>query len=208
MAIAKYPGTCTRCNGRIETGDRVMFFNRPRPKSIFHAVCPDGAMPGTPTEDGGVGTPEAETTPRATGDLASIIADAVAQHLDLRTPAATVDEPALMAKVQTMFNRMLVEAQTPTIIHVDVTRSGGDPRRITGAHKSMPALLRVLGRRRHVYLWGPAGSGKSTAAKQAAEALGLDYGYISLNPQTPDSRLQGFIDANGVYRDPVFRRCY
>jgi cobaltochelatase CobS len=39
----------------------------------------------------------------------------------------------------------------------------------------------------------------------AASALGREYGYASLNPQTPESRLLGFIDAGGTYRRTVFR---
>jgi midasin (ATPase involved in ribosome maturation) len=52
------------------------------------------------------------------------------------------------------------------------------------------------------------GSGKSTDAKHAAESLKREFGYISLNPQTPESRLLGFIDANGKYRATVFFKLY
>lgn len=75
-------------------------------------------------------------------------------------------------------------------------------------HKCYPTLLYFLSRRRHVYIYGPMGSGKSHAAQQAAEALGLDYAYVSLNPQSPASLLTGFIDAQGRYVRTKFRDCY
>ena len=79
---------------------------------------------------------------------------------------------------------------------------------IENPHKLFPKLLYHISKRNHVYMHGPVGSGKSTAAMQAATALSLDYGYISLCPQTAESRLQGFIDANGVFRDPIFYRLF
>ena len=72
----------------------------------------------------------------------------------------------------------------------------------------MPQLLYLLSKRHHVYLYGGPGGGKSTAAKQAADALGIQFGYISLNPQTPDSRLMGYMDATGNYRETLFHKLY
>lgn len=82
------------------------------------------------------------------------------------------------------------------------------------AHKLLPTLVKLVsltgitGHRQNVYMHGPAGSGKSTATKQAAEALKLRYGYISLNPQTSDSRLLGYMHAGGEYVKTEFFRCY
>jgi MoxR-like ATPase len=70
----------------------------------------------------------------------------------------------------------------------------------------LPRLLRYIQRGKHVYLYGAPGGGKSTAAEQAAEALGREYFYISLNPQSPRSDLQGLIDAMGTYRTALFRK--
>lgn len=73
------------------------------------------------------------------------------------------------------------------------------------AHKDLPLLVKLVsayaanGHRPNIYMHGAAGSGKSTAARQASEVLKLPYGYISLNPQTPDSRLLGYMHAGGEY---------
>lgn len=82
------------------------------------------------------------------------------------------------------------------------------------AHKDLPLLVKLItvyganGHRPNVYMHGPAGSGKSTAARQASDVLKLPYGYISLNPQTPDSRLLGYMHAGGEYVKSEFFQRY
>jgi hypothetical protein len=83
------------------------------------------------------------------------------------------------------------------------------------AHKTLESLVKLVsirnnaGHRFNVYLHGPAGSGKSSGARQVKDILNAErYGYISLNPQTPDSRLLGFIHAGGQYVESEFYRCY
>jgi MoxR-like ATPase len=60
---------------------------------------------------------------------------------------------------------------------------------------------------RHMYIWGPPGSGKSTAVRQASESLGIRYYYRSLSPSDVPSKLEGFMDVHGVVRDTEFVRC-
>ena len=93
-------------------------------------------------------------------------------------------------------------------LKIDIVRPSGKVKRIDNAHVAMPQLMYLLSKRHHAYLYGGPGSGKSTAAKMAADALGIRFGYISLNPQTPDSRLLGYMDANGNYRETLFYQLY
>ena len=79
---------------------------------------------------------------------------------------------------------------------------------IDNAHHMLSTLIQYAAKGRHTYLYGPAGSGKSTAARQAAEALKLPYHYISLTPQTPECRLMGYMDAHGRYVRTPFREAY
>jgi MoxR-like ATPase len=55
-------------------------------------------------------------------------------------------------------------------------------------------------------LAGPAGSGKTTLAQQAAKALGLDF--YSTGALSSDFRLTGFMDARGEYVVSVFRQAF
>lgn len=91
---------------------------------------------------------------------------------------------------------------------IEVKSPDGKINQISHPHHQLKTLLYIIQKRKHVYLWGGPGSGKSTATQQVATAMGLPFGYISLNPQTPDSRLLGFIDASGVYRETVFAKIY
>lgn len=53
-----------------------------------------------------------------------------------------------------------------------------------------------------VYLYGPAGTGKSYLARQIADDLGLDFYFT--NCVTQEFKLTGFIDANGKYQETAF----
>jgi hypothetical protein len=77
-------------------------------------------------------------------------------------------------------------------------------------HHKFPLLLRLAthlsGSRRNIWLAGPAGSGKTTAAHQVAVALGLPFdshGAI----RTP-FQVTGHYDIHGTYRPSQFRRIF
>lgn len=76
------------------------------------------------------------------------------------------------------------------------------------SHPALSDVLAALEAGQHVYLVGPPGTGKSFITQQAAQILGLTYGAMSCGPQTPESRLWGYNDANGNYVDTEFRRRY
>ena len=65
-------------------------------------------------------------------------------------------------------------------------------------------VLFLLANRRHVYLHGPTGTGKTEMAVMCAQSLGVDFEYQNQVILRPD--VQGFVDANGTYHDtPVIR---
>lgn len=65
-------------------------------------------------------------------------------------------------------------------------------------------VLFLLSNRRHVYLYGPTGTGKTEMAVMCAQSLGVDFEYQNQVILRPD--VQGFVDANGTYHDtPVIR---
>lgn len=75
-------------------------------------------------------------------------------------------------------------------------------------HKVLPTVIGVLASGDHAWLVGPAGTGKSTIGHDAARALTLQFGAISLSPNTPVSEIVGYRDANGNYQGTVFRTLY
>ena len=71
---------------------------------------------------------------------------------------------------------------------------------IEGSHAASPYVLALIAANVPVWLYGAAGTGKSTAARYAAEALGLDYYEVNLAGSLPSAvkgkdRLKEFVEA-------------
>ena len=100
-------------------------------------------------------------------------------------------------------------AVTPTTHNFSVTSNGAVVNQGTGRpHFKMERILKSLARRKHTWLAGPAGSGKTTAASMAAEMLGLPYYEISLGPASSQWDLNGFKNAMGEYVPGEMREAY
>tara|TARA_R110000851_G_scaffold129651_1_gene262729 strand:- start:12442 stop:13521 length:1080 start_codon:yes stop_codon:yes gene_type:complete len=77
---------------------------------------------------------------------------------------------------------------------------------IKGAHKKLQSIVARLNAGYKVYLYGPAGSGKTTLAEQAATALNLDFYHTGALLQKYE--LTGFNDAQGNYVPTSFYSAY
>ena len=75
-------------------------------------------------------------------------------------------------------------------------------------HFVFPIVLDIVAQRLNAYLVGPAGTGKSTIAENVAKALGLEFYSMSCGPQTPESRLWGYMDANGNFVETSFYHAF
>lgn len=104
--------------------------------------------------------------------------------------AASIDETTFPRTVKVTVNDTL-----PFEIHEET-------------HAVLPDLLVGLGSGCHVMLVGPAGTGKSTMAKQAARALALEFHALSVGPTTPTSKMFGYLDAGGTYHRTPLREAY
>lgn len=210
---AKKAGTCASCAKPIEPGQFINWARRgPNKFKAWHQDCP------TPSENSNHETEtEPETTqvdpftqvqtkpepkaPSVHGDLATILANAIQPHIG--------STESMKAEIMAMVEKRLNSVQT--IEHVfSVTQRDGSTVKLEGRqHKHFDTLIKLLLNGDHVYLWGEPGSGKSTAAIKAAEALGFAHGYISLTPMTPESRLFGYMNGmSGEYVPTEFRRMY
>jgi cobaltochelatase CobS len=91
---------------------------------------------------------------------------------------------------------------------VAVTITGIITKELEGAprHEIFADVLAALGTGEHVYLVGPAGSGKTTLAEQCAEALGLPFMFTGALDTA--YALSGFIDAQGRIVSTAFRRAF
>ena len=75
-------------------------------------------------------------------------------------------------------------------------------------HKLLPTLVKRVKRGSHLWLAGPAGSGKTTAAIQVAETLGRQYQVISCGPATDQYDLFGYTTPDGRYVPGLARKMY
>lgn len=224
---SRYPFTCSKCGKRGERGERISWSRREGQKGkVYHADC----SPKTPE----VNETEIDKL-NPLHDVEQVYKDAsTALQLDQKenvqyTEVSKMDSKSVTAldgfadllaplvqsklksnvdeqKVKELIKEGLEKVSKPRTIELKTDE--GKVTLIENPHKSITKLLYFIGKRHHVYLHGPAGSGKSTAAHQVAKALDLSFGYLSLNPQTPDSRILGFIDAGGTYRPTPFYNCY
>lgn len=71
------------------------------------------------------------------------------------------------------------------------------------AHKLLPMALRKIAAGEPVFLIGPAASGKTTAMKQVADALGLEFYPYSCGPEMTQFTIFGYNDANGTFQPGI-----
>lgn len=76
------------------------------------------------------------------------------------------------------------------------------------SHEKFELLLHIIGAKLPVFMVGPAGTGKTKGAEDAAEALGIDFYAISVGSQTSKSDIFGYKDATGNYHSTAFRDAY
>lgn len=72
------------------------------------------------------------------------------------------------------------------------------------SHFRLATVMKLLAMGKHVFMVGPAGTGKSTIARQAAKGLNLKFYAKSCYPQMPPSALVGYKDAGSNFNETMF----
>lgn len=184
--LAGAEGTCEGCEKIITRGEH--FIKWDRRFGMFHSGC----FGQVPTAQGGKTIVEKIDE----AEIRRIVSEI--------TNESRVDIPEdVMMKL--IDKALSTRAPREILVRVEGEKKG---KTLKNAHAMLEKLIFIIGLRKHAYLYGPPGSGKSTGAMHAAESLSLDYGYISLNPQTPESRLLGYMDANGKYVASTLYKLY
>jgi len=226
----KWAGGCQQCGSHVEAGAGVVQLNPILGKwqTYCAAHAPQNAAqateaptPSTPTQEpapmaytpplpglASIHQPEPANRPApiqaapsgdAAAQITQAITAAIASAMAGLKPAIDKDEIIALIKEhasQPIINR--IEITVPPAASVELP----DEHR----HAVFPDVLRKVAAGVHVYLVGPAGSGKSTIAEQCARALGRAL-YTANAVQSP-YELTGFLDAQGrVVRKP-FRDAY
>ena len=153
-------------------------------------------------------------TPGAEGAMAQIATGLAAlmpaQKVDMEEVREIARDAANMAVYDTV-RRELDERLAPVKVVVE-DRKLNVERNLGVVHKRFPLLLQMCQARDKdgfvppIYLYGPAGTGKTTTAKKIAEALGLEFHYNGAIGNAYE--LSGFIDAGGRYQETPFFKAY
>ncbi len=135
-------------------------------------------------------------------NLIEVIAAAVARSGLIKSePTNSINREA----VEEIVNERLA-ALVPQ--RVEVVRLDGTKVDVGVQHVQFEALLAAVSARRNLWLVGPAGSGKTSSAKAVADSLGLEFYAKSVGPQTSESGLLGYHDANGKAVRTLLREAY
>ena len=162
----------------------------------------DGAQPEPATES--VYTPPTVTQAAPSGDDATALASLIQ-----RLAGGAIDASTVRDIVRDEVSRL--SGFAPTRVEI-VTPESPEPVSAGLQHKAFPDLLRAMsarmanGHRLNIWLPGPAGSGKTQAAENAADALGLSFRFTGAI-DSPYALL-GFTDANGKTVRTQFREAY
>lgn len=120
-------------------------------------------------------------------------------------------ENNVMAKVMQQVNDAITDIiakQAPRRVEHVISLPDGTENTVKDQilHPKFNTVLKKIAMGDAVYMYGPAGSGKNILAQQVAKALGLDFYYCSTITQ--EYKLEGFIDAGGVYHETELYRAF
>lgn len=200
---------CSRCGAAIEWRQSARTGRKYPVNAVgsvsagqFHSTtCTGRKSQGEKAEQSGDSQQKATAHVNGAGDG---LAQLIAEHV-----AGLVSAPLDESRVRELIGEAM-SGMTAGVSNVSVSVRGSDAPAIDVGrqHERFPILLQIIGRRRNVWLVGPAGSGKTSAAHSCAKALNLQFGSISVGPQTTQSALFGYMDAHGNYVSTEFRRRY
>jgi MoxR-like ATPase len=138
----------------------------------------------------------------AESSIGRILAEVVEPYLDARGFTPSVDRDEVLRLVDERLSEFAVR-------RVEVVQPSVPPVDVGVQHAKFDSLLSVVACRLNSWLVGPAGSGKTSAAKAAADALGLPFYALSVGPQTTQSQLTGYNNvSNGDYVSTQLRQAY
>lgn len=221
---AKYGGACRLCGRSVAVDTEVVYWrDEPRGAKLAHVDCYTAAAGGAPMPAAGFTADPAQAVAPIVASVAAaagLPADQVAEIARTAAREWLADgtdkiQSNVTAALDARANKLrdeILGGMARTVRVDNVTPAGTKSVDVGLQHRLFPELLQDCnardhaGRRLNIFLAGPAGSGKSTAAEAAAKALGLDYDFNGAIDT--EYKLLGFTDAMGRLVSRPFRRIW
>jgi cobaltochelatase CobS len=132
------------------------------------------------------------------------LAHAIGEFIDTD---ARIDE----GEVRRIVSEEVEKATLPRPI--EVRMPDREPVKLERVHCQFEELMKLVSEgRQNLLMVGPAGSGKTTLAKNVAQALQVEFGFISLSAGVTETHLFGRMlpqaDGTWAYQESVFVRIY
>jgi cobaltochelatase CobS len=217
------------CRAYEATNDGKRKAWRPRKTAQNDATTSDATSDGASETTETTGTTETTETMRETstsnasttaardkaraslGALGEQIADIVEETV--KSYATGADVERIARKVASDAIKEFKANNDTGVTLVELKKADAtDTTKLGVQHKQFPLLLKVCGARQrdghglNVWLSGPAGSGKTTAAANVAKALDLAFYFTSAIDQP--YKLTGFVGSAGLYNSTAFRQAW
>lgn len=198
----KDPAAARRVAERIALRlDDTLLSATPEPAAPPAAPPPAQPLPGAPVD------PEAVRA-LVRSEMGDVLAPLQRSLDDFAATIPTQTLEAVRAEIAIAAHAAAREALanlTPTALTV-VSPNNPEPVQLGLVHRKTPQIINALKAGVNVYLHGPAGSGKTTVARKAAEAFGLQF-YFAAKVES-EYMLLGFKDAKGETVRTPFRDAY
>jgi cobaltochelatase CobS len=175
----------------------------------YYAKAGKKTAANTPAKRAPAPAPVAPTTaPPATSEVASILAEA-------RREAARMDdgrERAIMTEVNALQSKLdrltLARPIILTVVAPDSTHTVelGPQHHMFTRMLKLAATRKATGEALNIWVTGPAGSGKTTAAANVSKALAIPFHFTGAVKD--EFKLLGFMDAHGRLTRTPFREAY
>jgi len=132
---------------------------------------------------------------KSTGAIANVFS-ALNEDIDTKITLAVDEKTAALQKMISKGTSLTVKVRNK------ITKLEG------ARHKQFEQLLIIAAQKLPTLVVGPAGTGKTHAAAQVAEALERDFYTMSVGAQTSKADIIGYMSANGTYVGTHFREAY
>ena len=176
--------------------------------STWSDICRELSVPVSETQSAKVALTRAVENARKSNiqtlvytkpDQSENPADLMKRAIELMAPKQELNESRILELIRA----------NQTYKGIELKKSAGTVQKIDGVfHKDFDRVLNLVYNEINVYIYGPAGTGKTQIAEQVAQSLGLPYSAISVCAQSSKIDFLGYMDANGNYVSTEFRRIY